>query len=238
MMAVGPDRRRHRAGHRLRVDREVVMRDGAWQMHYQPIIPRRWMRRLDVVLLERCMRTVAGAKGVGECRSTAAPAVINNARALRLRCRAIPATRGLMRSEHEARSTAARGYQSASDETTLDVLRGLWSHGTKEGCGEAMRRLHRLIDGIINGSCIVQPRMQKDVGSSRLRRGQDATREERCKTRSSSAAARSAASAPGMILAAAPLKPGASLQDVKTALAGNHADVRATRPSFAPSMPP
>jgi aerobic carbon-monoxide dehydrogenase small subunit len=106
----------------------------------------------------------------------------------------------------------------------LDVLRedcGLT--GTKEGCGEGeCGACTVLIDGVAVDSCIVPAahaegrRVITIEGAARTRTGkalQDAFVEH--------GGAQCGICTPGMILAAAPLKPGASLQDVKIALAGN-----------------
>jgi carbon-monoxide dehydrogenase small subunit len=106
----------------------------------------------------------------------------------------------------------------------LDVLRedcGLT--GTKEGCGEGeCGACTVLIDGIAVDSCIVPAahaegcRVITIEGARKTRTGkalQNAFVEH--------GGAQCGICTPGMILAAAPLKRGATLQDVKTALAGN-----------------
>ena len=106
----------------------------------------------------------------------------------------------------------------------LDVLRedcGLT--GTKEGCGEGeCGACTVLIDGVAVDSCIIPAahaegrRVITIEGATRTKTGkalQDAFVEF--------GGAQCGICTPGMILAAAPLKPGASLDDIKTALAGN-----------------
>ena len=106
----------------------------------------------------------------------------------------------------------------------LDVLRedcGLT--GTKEGCGEGeCGACTVLVDGVPVDSCIVpvahaEGRMVITIeGAAQLRTGkalQNAFVEQ--------GGAQCGICTPGMILAAVPLKRGATLQDIKTALAGN-----------------
>jgi aerobic-type carbon monoxide dehydrogenase small subunit (CoxS/CutS family) len=106
----------------------------------------------------------------------------------------------------------------------LDVLRedcGLT--GTKEGCGEGeCGACTVLVDGIVVDSCIVP------VAHAEGRRV--ITIEGAAATKTGTAlqnafvvhgGAQCGICTPGMILAAAPLKPGASLDEIKTALAGN-----------------
>ncbi len=106
----------------------------------------------------------------------------------------------------------------------LDVLRedcGLT--GTKEGCGEGeCGACTVLLDGVAVDSCIV-PAAHADgrkvitiEGAARTRTGkalQNAFVEY--------GGAQCGICTPGMILAAVPLKPGATLDQIKTALAGN-----------------
>ena len=106
----------------------------------------------------------------------------------------------------------------------LDVLReecGLT--GTKEGCGEGeCGACTVLIDGVAVDSCIV-PVAHADgravitiEGAAQTPAGealQNAFVEH--------GGAQCGICTPGMILAAAPLQPGATLQDIKIALAGN-----------------
>jgi len=106
----------------------------------------------------------------------------------------------------------------------LDVIRedcGLT--GTKEGCGEGeCGACTVLIDGVAVDSCLVPVahaegrRVITIEGASATRTGkalQNAFVEK--------GGAQCGICTPGMILAAAPLKPGASLQEIKIALAGN-----------------
>ena len=106
----------------------------------------------------------------------------------------------------------------------LDVLRedcGLT--GTKEGCGEGeCGACTVLIDGVAVDSCIIPAahaegrRVITIEGAAKTKTGkalQDAFVEF--------GGAQCGICTPGMILAAAPLKPGASLDEIKTALAGN-----------------
>jgi aerobic carbon-monoxide dehydrogenase small subunit len=106
----------------------------------------------------------------------------------------------------------------------LDVLRedcGLT--GTKEGCGEGeCGACTVLIDGVPVDSCIVPLahaegcRVTTIEGAAASKTGpalQDAFVVH--------GGAQCGICTPGMILAAAPLRPGASLEEIKTALAGN-----------------
>ena len=106
----------------------------------------------------------------------------------------------------------------------LDVLRedcGLT--GTKEGCGEGeCGACTVLIDGVPVDSCIVPAahaegcRVTTIEGAAALKTGkslQDAFVVH--------GGAQCGICTPGMILAAAPLEPGASLDEIKSALAGN-----------------
>ena len=106
----------------------------------------------------------------------------------------------------------------------LDVLRedcGLT--GTKEGCGEGeCGACTVLLDGVAVDSCLVPAAHAEGCkvitieGAARTRTGkalQNAFVEH--------GGAQCGICTPGMILAAAPLKRGASLHEIKTALAGN-----------------
>jgi carbon-monoxide dehydrogenase small subunit len=118
----------------------------------------------------------------------------------------------------------ARTVKTHPMKRLLDVLRedcGLT--GTKEGCGEGeCGACTVLIDGVTVDSCLV-PAAHAD-GRKVI------TIEGAARTRTGKAlqnafvvhgGAQCGICTPGMILAAAPLKPGASLHDIKTALAGN-----------------
>ena len=106
----------------------------------------------------------------------------------------------------------------------LDVLRedcGLT--GTKEGCGEGeCGACTVLIDGVAVDSCLVP--------AAHAEGRKVITIEGAAKTRTGKAlqnafvehgGAQCGICTPGMILAATPLKPGASLDEIKTVLAGN-----------------
>jgi carbon-monoxide dehydrogenase small subunit len=106
----------------------------------------------------------------------------------------------------------------------LDVIRedcGLT--GTKEGCGEGeCGACTVLLDGVPVDSCIVPVAHAEGCkvvtieGATATRTGkalQNAFVEE--------GGAQCGICTPGMILAATPLRPGASLQEIKTVLAGN-----------------
>ena len=106
----------------------------------------------------------------------------------------------------------------------LDVLRqDLRLTGTKEGCGEGeCGACTVLIDGVAVDSCLVPAAHAEGrkvitiEGAAQTRTGkalQNAFVEH--------GGAQCGICTPGLILAAAPLEPGASLDDIKTALAGN-----------------
>lgn len=106
----------------------------------------------------------------------------------------------------------------------LDVLRedcGLT--GTKEGCGEGeCGACTVLIDGVAVDSCIV-PAAHAEGRRVITIEGATATRTGKALQNAfvEKGGAQCGICTPGMILAAAPLKPDASLDDIKTALAGN-----------------
>jgi aerobic carbon-monoxide dehydrogenase small subunit len=106
----------------------------------------------------------------------------------------------------------------------LDVLRedcGLT--GTKEGCGEGeCGACTVLIDGVPVDSCIV-PVAHAEGCKVITIEGAQATRTGKALQNAfvEHGGAQCGICTPGMILAAAPLKPGASLDDIKVALAGN-----------------
>jgi carbon-monoxide dehydrogenase small subunit len=106
----------------------------------------------------------------------------------------------------------------------LDVLRedcGLT--GTKEGCGEGeCGACTVLIDGVPVDSCIV-PVAHAEGCKVITIEGVQATRTGEALQHAfvEHGGAQCGICTPGMILAAAPLKPGASLDDIKVALAGN-----------------
>lgn len=118
----------------------------------------------------------------------------------------------------------ARSIHPRPMKRLLDVLRedcGLT--GTKEGCGEGeCGACTVLIDGVAVDSCLVP--------AAHAEGRKVITIEGAAKTRTGKAlqnafvehgGAQCGICTPGMILAAAPLKPGASLDEIKTALAGN-----------------
>jgi aerobic-type carbon monoxide dehydrogenase small subunit (CoxS/CutS family) len=106
----------------------------------------------------------------------------------------------------------------------LDVIRedcGLT--GTKEGCGEGeCGACTVLIDGVAVDSCIT-PAAHAEGRSVVTIEGAANTRLGKALQNAfvEHGGAQCGICTPGMILAAAPLKPGASLHDIKTALAGN-----------------
>ncbi len=106
----------------------------------------------------------------------------------------------------------------------LDVLRedcGLT--GTKEGCGEGeCGACTVLLDGVAVDSCIV-PAAHADGRKVITIEGDARTRTGRALQNAFvvHGGAQCGICTPGMILAAVPLKPGATLDQIKTALAGN-----------------
>jgi carbon-monoxide dehydrogenase small subunit/xanthine dehydrogenase small subunit len=106
----------------------------------------------------------------------------------------------------------------------LDVLRedcGLT--GTKEGCGEGeCGACTVLIDGVAVDSCIV-PAAHAEGRRVITIEGATATRTGKALQEAFviHGGAQCGICTPGMILAAAPLRQGASLDDIKVALAGN-----------------
>jgi len=106
----------------------------------------------------------------------------------------------------------------------LDVLRedcGLT--GTKEGCGEGeCGACTVLVDGIAVDSCLV-PAAHAEGRRVVTIEGAAATRTGRALQNAFvvHGGAQCGICTPGMILAAAPLKTGASLDEIKSALAGN-----------------
>ena len=106
----------------------------------------------------------------------------------------------------------------------LDVLReDLGLTGTKEGCGEGeCGACSVLLNGEVVDACLV-PVSQARGASVTTVEGLGA--EDRLSVLQQAfletGGAQCGICTPGMILAAAPLKPGATLQQIKTALAGN-----------------
>jgi aerobic-type carbon monoxide dehydrogenase small subunit (CoxS/CutS family) len=106
----------------------------------------------------------------------------------------------------------------------LDVIRedcGLT--GTKEGCGEGeCGACTVLIDGAAVDSCLV-PLAHAEGRRVITIEGATATRSGRALQNAfvEKGGAQCGICTPGMILAAAPLRPGASLDEIKVALAGN-----------------
>jgi aerobic carbon-monoxide dehydrogenase small subunit len=106
----------------------------------------------------------------------------------------------------------------------LDVIRedcGLT--GTKEGCGEGeCGACTVLIDGVAVDSCIT-PAAHADGRRVMTIEGASATKVGKALQNAfvEHGGAQCGICTPGMILAAAPLKPGASDEAIKTALAGN-----------------
>jgi aerobic-type carbon monoxide dehydrogenase small subunit (CoxS/CutS family) len=107
----------------------------------------------------------------------------------------------------------------------LDVLRvDLGLTGTKEGCGEGeCGACSVLVNGELVNSCLT-PVLQADgaaITTIEGVAGADATLSAVQQAFIEHGGAQCGICTPGMILAAAPLKPGASLHEIKTALAGN-----------------
>jgi len=106
----------------------------------------------------------------------------------------------------------------------LDVIRddcGLT--GTKEGCGEGeCGACTVLIDGVPVDSCLV-PLAHAEGRRVTTIEGATATRTGKALQNAfvEFGGAQCGICTPGMILAATPLKPGASLHEIQTALAGN-----------------
>ena len=117
-----------------------------------------------------------------------------------------------------------RVVKAAAMKRLLDVLRedcGLT--GTKEGCGEGeCGACTVLIDGVAVDSCIV-PAAHAEGRKVITIEGASATKTGRALQNAfvEFGGAQCGICTPGMILAAAPLKAGASLDAIKTALAGN-----------------
>ena len=118
----------------------------------------------------------------------------------------------------------ARTLQVHPMKRLLDVIRedcGLT--GTKEGCGEGeCGACTVLIDGVAVDACIV-PVAHAEGRSVITIEGAGATRTGRALQDAfvEKGGAQCGICTPGMILAATPLAPGASLDDIKFALAGN-----------------
>jgi carbon-monoxide dehydrogenase small subunit len=118
----------------------------------------------------------------------------------------------------------ARSVTAHPMKRLLDVLRedcGLT--GTKEGCGEGeCGACTVLVDGVPVDSCIV-PVAHAEGRRVTTIEGAAASKAGRALQNAFvvHGGAQCGICTPGMILAAAPLKPGASLDEIKTALAGN-----------------
>jgi len=118
----------------------------------------------------------------------------------------------------------SRTVQAHPMKRLLDVLRedcGLT--GTKEGCGEGeCGACTVLVDGIAVDSCLV-PAAHAEGRRVITIEGAAATRTGRALQNAFvvHGGAQCGICTPGMILAAAPLKTGASLDEIKSALAGN-----------------
>jgi carbon-monoxide dehydrogenase small subunit len=106
----------------------------------------------------------------------------------------------------------------------LDVLReDCHLTGTKEGCGEGeCGACTVLLDGVAVDSCIV-PAAHAEGRKVVTIEGAAGTKTGHALQNAfvEFGGAQCGICTPGMILAATPLKPGASLDDIKTALAGN-----------------
>ena len=118
----------------------------------------------------------------------------------------------------------ARTVKAHPMKRLLDVLRedcGLT--GTKEGCGEGeCGACTVLIDGVAVDSCLV-PAAHAEGRKVITIEGAASTRTGKALQNAfvEHGGAQCGICTPGMILAAVPLKPGASLHQIKTALAGN-----------------
>ena len=196
---------------------------------------------MDVVILENPYpHGPFGAKGVGEMPIDGpAPAVINALRHAGFDLREIPATPERIMAASARTSAAdvkreprahdplhrqrqaARGVDVHPMKRLLDVLRedcGLT--GTKEGCGEGeCGACTVLIDGVPVNSCLV-PVAQADGARVTTIEGLGG-RHPLQRAFVEHGGAQCGICTPGMILAATPLEAGASLDEIKAALAGN-----------------
>ena len=117
-----------------------------------------------------------------------------------------------------------RTFKAHPMKRLLDVIRedcGLT--GTKEGCGEGeCGACTVLIDGVPVDSCLV-PLAHAEGRRVTTIEGATATRTGKALQNAfvEFGGAQCGICTPGMILAATPLKPGASLHEIQTALAGN-----------------
>ena len=234
MMAIGQIEGGTAQGIGYALTEEVVMKDGrmanAQLTNY--IIPTPMdAAPMDIGIMERpYQHGPFGAKGVGEMPIDGpAPAVINALRNCGFDIRSIPAdaANAVMKAASDMKLTVngkARNVKAHPMKRLLDVLRedcGLT--GTKEGCGEGeCGACTVLIDGVAVDSCIVPV---AHAEGCRVITIEGATATKTGKALQNAFVVHGGAQCgictPGMILAATPLETGASLDEIKVALAGN-----------------